>query len=85
MKNKHKFDINEEAYYQKATQKLDERTKARLTEMADCGMEDLGIAEFGFKGVMSGLYIENVWSFSDEKFKQYMDWAKSLIKKNQIT
>ena len=28
---------------------------------------------------MSGLYIEKVWSYSDEDFKGYMDWAKGLI------
>ena len=47
--------------------------------MAECGMEETGIASFGYKGVMSGLYIEKVWGYSDEDFKDYMDWAKDLI------
>jgi hypothetical protein len=42
-------------------------------------MEITGIASFGYKGVMSGLYIEMVWEYSDEEFKNYMDWAKGLI------
>ena len=47
--------------------------------MAELGMEEVGIAQFGYKGIMSGLYIEKVWSYSDEDFKNYMDWAKELI------
>jgi hypothetical protein len=42
----------------------------------------VGIAQFGYKGVMSGLYIEKVWSYSDADFKGYMDWAKGLIAKS---
>ncbi len=57
-----------------------ERTKKRLTEIVDLGMEETGIASFGYKGVMSGLYIEKVWNYSDEDFKHYMDWVKDLIK-----
>jgi hypothetical protein len=72
-----RFDIEREDLYE--FNKPKERTRKRLTEMAECGMEETGIASFGYKGVMSGLYIEKVWGYSDEDFKDYMDWAKGLI------
>ena len=72
-----RFDIEREDLYE--YNKPKERTRKRLAEMAECGMEETGIASFGYKGVMSGLYIEKVWGYSDEDFKDYMDWAKSLI------
>jgi hypothetical protein len=72
-----RFDIERKDLYEYGKPK--ERTRKRLTEMAECGMEETGIASFGYKGVMSGLYIEKVWGYSDEDFKDYMDWAKGLI------
>ena len=72
-----RFDIERNDLYEYGKPKV--RTKKRLTEMAECGMEETGIASFGYKGVMSGLYIEKVWGYSDEDFKDYMDWAKGLI------
>jgi len=71
------FDIERKDLYE--YNKPKERTRKRLTEMAECGMEETGIASFGYKGVMSGLYIEKVWGCSDKDFKDYMDWAKGLI------
>lgn len=72
-----RFDIEREDLYE--YNKPKERTRKRLTEMAECGMEETGIASFGYKGVISGLYIEKVWGYSDEDFKDYMDWVKGLI------
>lgn len=74
---KPKFNIERSDLYEHNKPK--ERTKKRLTEIANCGMQEVGIGEFGYKGVMSGLYIEKVWSYSDEKFKSYMNWVKSLL------
>lgn len=71
------FDIEREDLYEYGKPK--ERTRKRLTEMAKCGMEEIGVASFGYKDVMSGLHIEKVWSYSDKDFKDYMDWTKSLI------
>lgn len=76
---KTKFDINNNDFYEHSKPELKERTKQRLTEMAELGIEEVAIAQFGYKGIMSGLYIEKVWSYSDEDFKNYMDWAKELI------
>lgn len=72
------FDIEDETFYEYKKSKY--RTKKRLIEMAELGMKETGIASFGIEGVMSGLYIEKVWSYSDEDFKGYMDWVKELIK-----
>ena len=73
-----KIDINNKHFYQYDKPELRERTKKRLTEMSECGMTEIGIADFGIKGVMSGLYIEKVWYYSDEEFNSYMNWAKEL-------
>ena len=73
-----RFDIERNDLYE--YNKPKERTKKRLAEMAECGMEEVGKAHFGYRGVMSGLYIEMVWNYSDNDFKHYMTWAKKLIK-----
>lgn len=75
-----RFDIERNDLYE--YDKPKDRTKKRLTEIADYGMEEVGTAQFGYKGVMSGLYIEKVWSYSDTDFKSYMAWAKELITKS---
>ena len=74
-----KFDIDNNDFYEHSKPELKERTRQRLTQIAELGMEETGIASFGYKGIMSGLYIKKVWSYSDEDFKDYMEWAKELI------
>lgn len=74
------FDIERKDLYEYNKPQLKERTKKRLTEIAKCGMEEIGLACFGYKGVFSGLYIERVWSDSDEEYTEYMKWAKETIK-----
>lgn len=71
------FDIDRPDLYE--FNKPRNRTRKRLIEIAECGMGEVGIAQFGYKGVMSGLYIEMVWNYSDESFNDYMEWAKGLI------
>lgn len=75
----HKFDVNDTSFYLYDKPELKQRTNARLTEIAECGMEIVGYGQFGYNEIMSGLYIEKVWSYSDEDFKDYMDLAKGLI------
>jgi len=77
------IDINSEDLYR--CKEPQEITKARLTEISDLGMEEVGIAKFGIKGIMSGLYIERIWNYSDEEWKDYMDWVKELIIRKQST
>ncbi len=73
------MDITANIYYEFNKPELKERTQSRLSEMSNIGMEEVGYGEFGLKGLMSGLYIEKVWSYSDEDFKDYMDWVKSFL------
>lgn len=79
------FDINRSDLYEHGAPDLEHKTRNRLIEIAECGMEEVGPAEFGYKGVMSGLYIEHVWNFSDEEFNDYMEWAKGLINTKKAT
>lgn len=71
------FNIDCEDHYE--YDKPKERTRSRLKEILDMGMQEVGYGEFGIKGVMSGLYIEKVWSYSDAQFKDYLEWVKELI------
>lgn len=73
------FDVNHEDLYRHDRPELKERTKARLIEMASCGLSIVGYGQFGHPGVMSGLYIEMVWSYSEKDFQEYMEWTRSLI------
>jgi len=60
---------------------LKERTRNRLMAIEKIGMSEVMTAEFGVPGIMSGLYIEMVWDYTDDKFEDYLIWAKSLIYK----
>lgn len=70
-----------ENYYE--YNKPKDRTEKRLKEMSELGMEEVGFGQFGIKGLMSGLYIEMVWSYSDEDFDSYLNWVKELISKKK--
>lgn len=74
------IDVNFNGFYKHGGD--DDKTKARLTEMEGLGMTLVGVAQFGYKDVMSGLYVEKVWSYSEE-FKSYMNWVKKLILKHK--
>jgi hypothetical protein len=60
------------------TEEENRRTKDRLTEISNLGMIEIGVAEFGIRGLCSGLYIEKVWNYNAEDWKSYIDWVKSL-------
>lgn len=72
--------VDREDFYRYDQPDMKEVTRNRLIQISEAGMEEVGIAEFGVRGVMSGLYIERVWNFSDKDFDDYMEWAKNLIK-----
>ena len=81
----YKFDIDRiDLYKVGVSEELTARTKNRLNQMANMGMEEVGFADFGIKGVMSGLYIEKVWGFDDTQWDEYIEWVVSLINKNPI-
>jgi hypothetical protein len=81
VKPEHLFNVDRYDFYE--YNKPRERTRARLMEMADLGMEETGSWCFGYRGAMGGLYIEMVWEKSDEDFKSYMDWAREMITKHK--
>lgn len=79
-----KMSITEKRdFYDHRKPELKERTKKRLLEIEKCGMTEVGFGQFGVKGVMSGLYIEIVWTYSDEEFEDYMTWAKEVIQRKK--
>jgi len=80
-KKKYKIDIENEDYYEWNEPEKKLQTKNRLIQIAELGMEEVGIASFGIPNVMSGLYIEKVWNYSDKDFEDYLNWVKSLIKR----
>jgi len=77
------FNVLDENLYEHSKPK--DRTLSRLIQISEMGMgmEMMGSYSFGYKDVMSGLYLEKVWSYSDEEWKDYIDWAKELISKKQ--
>jgi hypothetical protein len=77
--------INREDLYLHDAPELKERTKARLTQVFKMGMTEVGTAQFGVEGVVSGLYIEKVWRYSEDEWNSYMDWAISVISKDKAS
>lgn len=73
------IDIHNPNYYENGKPEKIDRTEKRLKEISDLGMTETGNFSFGIEGVMSGLYIEKVWSYSDEDFDGYLDWVRSLL------
>ena len=73
------IDVDNPSWYQYDKPELKERTKKRLQEMADLGMEEVGVGQFGVKGIVSGLYIEMVWSLNDKGFNDYLKWVKEAV------
>jgi hypothetical protein len=84
MENKAKFNTERNDLYSSFKPETKERTKLRLNEMLFHGMEEVGYGEFGIKGLVSGLYIENVWHFSDTEFNDYMNFVKDSILENEL-
>jgi len=77
------IEIDNKSFYDCTKPEHKERTKARLTEMKELGMTECGFGQFGYKKIMSGLYIEKVWGYSDEDFKGYLDWVRELIEEKE--
>lgn len=63
------------------TPELTERTRKRLIEISEAGLVLVGNGEFGVFGIMSGMYIERVWNYSEQEWNKYLIWAKDLIKR----
>ena len=73
----HNFNVDRSDFYE--YDKPKEITKKRLLEIAEMGMHEVGVAQFGIPGIHSGLYIERVWSFSEIEWNDYITWVKDLV------
>ena len=65
--------------YQHGKPDLKQRTKNRLQQIINLGMVEVGVYEFGVPNIMSGLYLEKIWSYNDEAWADYIQWATNLI------
>ena len=55
--------------------------KKRLVELYNRDFDVVGLGHFGYKNVLSGLYLEMIWNYSDEEWKEYIEWANTVVKK----
>ena len=69
-------------YYNHSKPELAEQTKSRLQELNKLGLTEVGVGEFGVKGIVSGLYIERVWGYSQEEWDSYITWLTSKVQCN---
>lgn len=70
--------VHNESYYEFGKDKT--RTRERLKLIWDLGFTEVGIAHFGIKGSVSGLYIEKIWNETDQEFYSRIEWMKSCTK-----
>lgn len=82
MSNKITIDTNRKDLY-KYNEPI-ERTKQRLTQLNQIGLEEVQYGEFGISGIVSGLYIEKVWSYSDKDWNDYIDWMQCVIDMKKV-
>lgn len=75
------IDVNNDNYYAYDKPEIKSRTLRRLKRIKRAGMTEVGHGQFGYSGIMSGLYIEMVWNYSDDNFNDYMNWAEGLIRR----
>jgi len=78
-----KIDIHNKFYYEVDRPEKSIQTQKRLTELDALGLQEIGGGEFGIPGLMSGLYIEMVWSHSDQEWDSYVVFIKSLIEEKE--
>lgn len=78
------IDIDNINYYEYSKESESRiRTRNRLIEINNLGLVSIGIGQFGIEGIMSGLYIEKVWSYTDVEWDSYIEWIKE-IKSNKV-
>lgn len=70
--------IERKDFYMYDKPEIEERTKSRLVQISEMGMIVIGTAQFGIEGIMSGLYIEKIWSYSDREWNDYIEWVSKL-------
>lgn len=74
-----KFNISRPDLYETVNRVSNQRTRKRLIEIADLGLEEIRQGQFGIKETISGLYIETIWHCSDEEWENHIEWIKSRI------
>ena len=77
------IDIDYKHYYHDHNN--NDRTRKRLQTLINLNMIEVGNCEFGIKHVVSGLYIERVWEWDDNRFNDYIDWVKEILIKNRCS
>lgn len=76
-----KINIDNKDLYDHKTP--DKRTRKRLEQLLELGMEEISFAQFGIEGVVSGLYIEQVWTDSNYGWDEYILYVKELLLKKE--
>lgn len=56
----------------------DKITEQRLFQIWKLGLKAMGYGQFGINNVMSGLYIEMIWNYSEKQWDDYIEWIKQL-------
>lgn len=70
------YFVSKKFYYR--NDESDKMIGERLFQIWKMGLKELEEAQFGIKGVMSGLYIERVWNYSEKQWDDYIEWIKEL-------
>lgn len=78
------FNIDDEYLYDVSKPENMERTKNRLEIIKNLGMQLSCNYSFYINNVMSGLWIENVWNYPDDRFNDYIEWIKELVDNNRL-
>lgn len=83
MKKTTAINIETKDYYEFRKPELRERTKTRLKQLIKLGLTEVGVAQFGVVGVVSGLYIEKVWGFNKDEWDSYIQFVIETIRKKK--
>ncbi len=73
------MDISKKEYYKNKSPYFTARTKNRLKQISQLGMSEIAFGQFGIDSIVSGLYIEMIWNYTNNEWKQYFDWLKSIV------
>lgn len=71
------INIEYEDYY--CNKENVERTKERLIELSNLWLSSVWYGEFWIDKLLSWIYIERIWWYSDEKWLEEIVWIKSVI------
>lgn len=77
------INIKNPTYYSFSYDVDNDVTEERLKQLNSLGCESVGFGQFGIPNVFSGLYVEKVWSYTDEQWDDYIEWFTNLS--NYIT